>query len=227
MLYVCIFLAAYVLGSIPFGLIIAKVGYKRDLRKYGSGNIGTTNAMRTLGHVGGALTFFLDTIKGYLGGLCALILVAVFGQLEVGPFVWQSLIQPIAPAANAVYVGVALLGGVVGHVFPAWLKFKGGKGVAVAGGCLFVLFGWLGGAVELVIFAGVVIASKYVSLGSLCAAGACPIICVILYWSRPVAVLCALAACALVFWAHRENIGRLRTGTERRVGGTRGGTRGT
>ena len=217
-MYLCIFLCAYVLGSVPFGLIISKAIYRVDLRKHGSGNIGTTNAMRTLGFSGGALTFFLDTIKGYLGGLCALILVAAFSGDPVGRFVWTSIIGPIAPLENAIPVSVALFGGVVGHLFPVWLKFKGGKGVAVAGGCLFVLFGWLPGALELVIFACVVLASKYVSLGSLCAAGACPIICAILFWRAPLAVLFAVLTCVLVFWAHRENIGRLRTGTERRVG---------
>ena len=137
-LYASIFLAAYILGSIPFGLIISKAVYRVDLRKHGSGNIGTTNAMRTLGFSGGALTFFLDTIKGYLGGLAALFLVGIFAGGNVGEFVWQSIIAPVAPISNAIPVGVALVGGVVGHLFPVWLKFKGGKGVAVAGGCLFV-----------------------------------------------------------------------------------------
>ena len=217
-LYASIFLAAYILGSIPFGLIISKAVYRVDLRKHGSGNIGTTNAMRTLGFSGGALTFFLDTIKGYLGGLAALFLVGIFAGGNVGEFVWQSIIAPVAPISNAIPVGVALVGGVVGHLFPVWLKFKGGKGVAVAGGCLFVLFGWLPGAIEIAVFASVVLISKYVSLGSLCAAGACPVIGAILFWREPVVVVLCLVACVLVFWAHRENIQRLRTGTGRRVG---------
>ena len=217
-MYACIFLAAYVLGSVPFGLIISKAIYSVDLRKHGSGNIGTTNAMRTLGFSGGALTFFLDTIKGYLGGFVALVLVAAFRGLPVGEFVWASIICPVAPLANALPVGVALLGGVVGHLFPVWLKFKGGKGVAVAGGCLFVLFGWLPGAIEIVIFAVVVLVSKYVSLGSLCAAAACTVIGMILFFDVPGAMMCCIIATALVFWAHRENIARLRSGTERRVG---------
>ena len=218
MVYVLIFLEAFLLGSIPFGLIIAKVGYARDLRKYGSGNIGTTNAFRILGKSGGALTFFLDTLKGYLGGLFALFLVAAFAGIEAGPFVWASITAPFAPVSNCLYTCTALLGGVAGHVFSPWLGFKGGKGVAVAGGCLFVVFGWVLGAVELAIFAGVILASKYVSLGSLCAAAACPLIACIMFWHYPVAVLMCVAACVLVFWAHRENIARLRSGTERRVG---------
>ena len=217
-LYLAILLESYLMGSVPFGLIIAKVGYQKDLRKYGSGNIGTTNAMRTLGFSGGALTFFLDTVKGYLGGLFALILLGIFAGGHVWPFVWESITAPVAPIANALPSATALLGGVLGHLFSPWLKFKGGKGVAVAGGCLFVLFGWLPGAIEIFIFATVVLVSKYVSLGSLCAAAACPIIGAILFWPEPVVVALCIVACVLVFWAHRENIQRLRTGTERRVG---------
>ena len=218
MLYLVIFLESFFIGSIPFGLLISKIGYDRDLRKYGSGNIGTTNAFRTLGKTGGALTFVLDTVKGYLGGLFALMLVAAFSGADLGEFVWQSIVAPIAPAANAVPAGVALVAGVAGHVFSPWLKFKGGKGVAVAGGSLFILFGWVFGAAELAIFGLVIVVSKYVSLGSLCAAAACPVIGCFLFWGQPVPIVCCLAACILVFWAHRENIGRLRAGNERKVG---------
>ena len=195
-LYLVIFFESFLIGSIPFGLLISKYGYDRDLRKYGSGNIGTTNAFRALGKIGGSLTFFLDTVKGYLGGLFALMLVAAFADGDVGGFVWQSITAPIAPAANAIPAGIALLGGVAGHVFSPWLKFKGGKGVAVAGGSLFVLFGWAFGAVELAIFGLVIVISKYVSLGSLCAALACPIIACVLFWGRPVPIVCCVIACA-------------------------------
>ena len=123
-LYLAILLESYLMGSVPFGLIIAKVGYQKDLRKYGSGNIGTTNAMRTLGFSGGALTFFLDTVKGYLGGLIALILVGIFAGGHVWPFVWASITAPVAPLANALPVATALLGGVLGHLFSPWLKFR-------------------------------------------------------------------------------------------------------
>ena len=218
LLYALIFLVAYLLGSIPFGLIISKVGFSRDLRTYGSGNIGTTNAFRALGKVGGALTFFADTLKGYLGGLFALVFVAAISGGNVGAFLWASLTPAFAPTSNAVPVGVALLAGVLGHLFSPWLKFKGGKGVAVAAGCLFVLFGWVPGFIEIAVFAIVVLVSRYVSLGSLAAAAACPVIGTIMFWGNWVPILFCLCACALVFWAHRENIARLRAGNERRVG---------
>ena len=143
MLYLAIFAVAFLLGSVPWGLVVSKVGYRLDLRKYGSGNIGATNALRTLGTAGGLLVFALDFLKGWLSGFAALILIAAFaGEGSIWPFVWQSLIQFIAPIENALPCGVALLGCVMGHVFSPWLGFKGGKGVACAGGCLFVLFGW-------------------------------------------------------------------------------------
>ena len=217
-LYVAIFLEAYLMGSVPFGLLISKLGYRVDLRKHGSGNIGTTNAMRTLGFKGGALTFFLDTLKGYLAGFVALVFVAAFSGQAIGAFVWANITPAFADAANALPLSVALLGATMGHIFTPWLKFKGGKGVAVAAGCLFVLFGWLPGFVEIAIFAVVVLTSKYVSVGSLCASAACPVICAIMFWGQWLTIGLCLAACVLIFWAHRENIARLRAGNERRVG---------
>ncbi len=220
-LYLCILLESYLMGSVPFGLLISTIIYKRDLRKYGSGNIGTTNAMRTLGFSGGALTFFLDTLKGYLAGLFALLLIAGFAGIPLGQFAWLCITPALAPAQNASAIGVAVLGATLGHVFSPWLKFKGGKGVAVAAGCLFVWFGWLPGAIELVIFAVVVLTSRYVSLGSLVAAGACPVIAAICFWGNWTALACGLLTFAVIAWAHRENIQRLLSGTERRVGSSR------
>lgn len=220
-LALCIFLEAYVLGSVPFGLLISKLIYRLDLRKYGSGNIGTTNAMRILGFWGGAGTFVLDTLKGYAAGVLALVFVALSAGTDVGAFVWLSITPAVAPAQNALWVGVAVFGGTVGHVFSPWLGFKGGKGVAVAAGCLFVWFGWLVGAVELGIFALTVVLSKYVSLGSLVATLGCPLFAMVLFWGDWAAVACGVLSCALIYWAHRENIERLLRGTERKVGKAR------
>ncbi len=218
LLYLCIFLESYLLGSIPFGLLISKGVYKRDLRKYGSGNIGTTNAMRVLGHAGGTLTFFLATVKGYLAGIVALVLIAAFSGDTIGSFVWASITPAFAPVENAFSVGIAFLGVTLGHVFNPWLKLSGGKGVACAAGCLFVWFGWLPGLIEVVAFACVILIFKFVSAGSLAAAALCPILAIILFTDNPAAIACSVIAAATVIWAHRENIERLITGTERKVG---------
>lgn len=219
LVYCCIFVEAFILGSVPWGMIISRLGFHKDLRLFGSGNIGTTNAMRTLGKRAGILVFVLDSLKGYVAGLVALVLVAAFsGQMQFGEFVWTSITAAVAPAENAPAGACALLGCVLGHIFTPWLKFRGGKGIACAGGCLFILFGWAFGSAELVIFALVVLAGRQVSVGSLCAAAACPVIASVLFPNEPVVVVICLAVAVLVFWAHRSNLARLRAGTERTIG---------
>ena len=139
-----LFVAAFLLGSIPFGLIISKVFYHTDLREHGSGNIGTTNAIRTMGKVGGYAVFVLDFGKGLLSGVLAWAFSMQFlpgGGLEPGALVTYDTM-----------LAVAFLGCVWGHIFCPWLGFKGGKGIAVAVGCLFVTFGWIGACLELLIF---------------------------------------------------------------------------
>ena len=205
-----LFVAAFLLGSIPFGLIISKVFYHTDLREHGSGNIGTTNAIRTMGKVGGYAVFVLDFGKGLLSGLLAWW------------FSWNILPSGgLAPGVLVSYdtmVAVAFLGCVWGHVFSPWLKFKGGKGIAVAVGCLFVTFGWVGAGLELLIFIVLVVATKRVSIGSIAAAAACPFFALYFFWGDWAAVaFCAVAGLTVV-WAHRENIKRLRAGTESRIG---------
>ena len=205
-----LFVAAFLLGSIPFGLIISKVFYHTDLREHGSGNIGTTNAIRTMGKVGGYAVFVLDFGKGLLSGLLAWW------------FSWNILPSGgMAPGVLVSYdtmLAVAFLGCVWGHVFSPWLKFKGGKGIAVAVGCLFVTFGWVGAGLELLIFIVLVVATKRVSIGSIAAAAACPFFALYFFWGDWAAVaFCAVAGLTVV-WAHRENIKRLRAGTESRIG---------
>ena len=121
-----LFVAAFLLGSIPFGLIISKVFYHTDLREHGSGNIGTTNAIRTMGKVGGYAVFVLDFGKGLLSGVLAWAFSMQFlpgGGLEPGALVTYDTM-----------LAVAFLGCVWGHIFCPWLGFKGGKGIAVAVG---------------------------------------------------------------------------------------------
>lgn len=205
-----LFVAAFLLGSIPFGLIISKVFYHTDIREHGSGNIGTTNAIRTMGKVGGYSVFVLDFGKGLLSGVLA------------WAFSWYLLpgggLEPGSLVSYDTMLTVAFLGCVWGHIFSPWLKFKGGKGIAVAVGCLFVVFGWVGAWLELAIFIVLVVATKYVSVGSIAAAVACPLFSLYYFWGDWAAVaLCTIAGLTVV-WAHRENIARLRAGTESRIG---------
>ena len=201
-----VFVAAFLLGSIPWGLIISKVFYHTDIREHGSGNIGTTNAMRTMGKKGGAAVFLLDFGKGIASGFIGMGATSFL----TGSFVsYETLL------------GIATMGCTLGHIFSPWLGFKGGKGIAVAVGCLFVTFGWQGACLELLIFAVLVIATRYVSLGSVAAAVACPFFAAYYFLFAtfaPLAWLCTTVAALTVVWAHRENIDRLRHGCERRIG---------
>lgn len=203
MQFVAIFVIAFLLGSVPWGLVISKVFYGKDLREVGSGNIGTTNAIRAMGKVGGYAVFVLDFGKGLLSGFIGLWIAqaAGFDQALVG-----------------VATAVAFLGCVWGHVFSPWLGFKGGKGIAVAIGCLFVTFGSIPSLLEIAIFAVLVIATRYVSVGSIAAALACPFFALWVFWGNwPAWALCTIAGLT-VFWAHRGNLARLRAGNENRIG---------
>ncbi len=185
------FVLGYLLGSIPFGLILTRLAGTPDLRSIGSGNIGATNVLRTAGRVAGVLTLLLDAAKAW----CAVWLA---DWLTGGDILWMSF------AALAVLAG---------HAFPVWLGFKGGKAVASFVGA----FAYLAGApllAVLLIFVMVVAVTRYLSLGSVVAAGLFPFACwMILHPAWPVLVAAAGAA-ALIVWRHRSNIERIRAGTE-------------
>lgn len=230
--FVVAFVVAFLLGSIPFGLIISKVFYKTDIREHGSGNIGTTNAIRTMGKVGGYSVFVLDFGKGLLSGFLGIWIGQLFFSLHgygavageltaiLEPFRLGQIGDPsdLATQFSQVLLAVSFLGCVWGHIFSPWLKFKGGKGIAVAVGCLFVTFGVVGAVLELAIFIVLVIATRYVSVGSIAAALACPFFSLYFFWGDWLAFfLCSLAGLTVV-WAHRENIKRLLSGTENRIG---------
>ena len=203
MQFVAVFVISFLLGSVPWGLVISKVFYKKDLREVGSGNIGTTNAIRAMGKVGGYAVFVLDFGKGLLSGFIGMWIAqaAGFDQALVG-----------------ISTSVAFFGCVYGHIFSPWLKFKGGKGIAVAIGCLFVTFGPIPAIIELAIFAVLVVTTKYVSVGSMAAALACPLLSLWVFWGNWIAVLFCTITGFTVFWAHRGNLARLREGTENRIG---------
>ena len=227
-----LFAICFLLGSIPWGLVISKVFYKTDIRQHGSGNIGTTNAMRTLGKVGGSAVFVLDFAKGIASGLIALA-VAAFLVTE-NPATKLPWLVPLftfvtgdkmaamdmatLETAQQICLAVAFLGCIWGHIFSPWLGFKGGKGIAVAVGCLFSTFGPVGACLELAIFIVLVVATRYVSVGSIAAAVACPFFSLYFFWGNWFSIaVCSLAA-VTVIWAHRGNIDRLRKGTESRIG---------
>lgn len=205
----CVFVVSFLLGSIPWGVIISRVFYHTDVRQHGSGNIGTTNAIRTMGKKGGYAVFLLDFGKGLVSGLIAWL---AFGAVAQGPDAGT------LTASYDTIVTCAFLACILGHIFSPWLHFKGGKGIAVAIGCMFVAFGPVIALFELAIFAIVVISTRYVSAGSLAAAIACPFFSLWAFWGNPPAIIMASAAAVVVIWAHRANIGRLRAGTESRVG---------
>jgi glycerol-3-phosphate acyltransferase PlsY len=114
--------------------------------------------------------------------------------------------------------GLAFLGCVSGHIFSPWLKFKGGKGIAVAAACLWFVFGPVGFWLEIAIFALIVLITRYVSAGSIAAAVLCPFLALYYFWGQWLAFALITAGALLVIWAHRGNIERLRAGTERRIG---------
>ena len=185
------FLLGYLLGSIPFGLILTKLAGTQDLRSIGSGNIGATNVLRT-GRKGlAAATLLLDMLKG----TAAVVIAGTLG----GP--------------NAAML--AALGAFLGHLFPVWLKFRGGKGVAVYIGVLLGLF-WPAALVFCAIWLATAFTSRYSSLSALVASFVTPIF---LWWFGHLALASLFAVLTLLlFYMHRENIRRLQAGTEGKIG---------
>jgi glycerol-3-phosphate acyltransferase PlsY len=188
-----VILMAYAIGSIPFALLIARWWGAGDLRGVGSGNLGATNVWRASGVTAGLLVALLDIAKGAASVTLARHMTD----------------QPAAPAA-------AGLAAIVGHIYPVWLRFHGGKGVATAAGVFAVLTPTAMGPV-LTIFAITVVMTRYVSLGSVLGALALPPV-VYLVGNPPPVVGAALAASILIVLRHRSNLSRLRTGAERRLG---------
>ncbi|MDO5043272.1 MAG: glycerol-3-phosphate 1-O-acyltransferase PlsY [Slackia sp.] len=206
-----VFVVSFLLGSIPWGVIISKKVYHTDIREHGSGNIGTTNAMRTMGKAGGAAVFVLDFGKGVLSGCVAL--AALWFLVPGGG------LSPDTPVRYETMCAIATAGCTLGHIFSPWLHFRGGKGIAVAIGALCVAFGPVGAFVEVFcIFAPLVLITRYVSVGSIASAALCPVIACFLFWGQWPAIALYAITGGVVVWAHRENIKRLLAGTESRVG---------
>ncbi|MCC7339976.1 MAG: glycerol-3-phosphate 1-O-acyltransferase PlsY [Bryobacterales bacterium] len=187
-------LAAYLLGSIPFGFLLVRWKTGTDVRTKGSGNIGATNVLRTTGKALGLLTLLLDVLKGAAA-------VAIAQWLTGGNPLWSAL------AAFAVLLG---------HMFPVWLRFRGGKAVASMLGAYLVLTppAMLG---SILIFAVMLWRTRFVSLSSIVSAAVFPLGVWLLYHNAIYALTAALCA-ALIIYKHKGNMARLRAGTENRLG---------
>ncbi|HEY7387560.1 MAG TPA: glycerol-3-phosphate 1-O-acyltransferase PlsY [Bryobacteraceae bacterium] len=185
-------LAAYVLGSIPFGFLLVKWRSGADIRDAGSGNTGATNVLRTAGPVAGIATLILDIAKGYLA-------VWIAGRVS---------------SESPFWMGLAVVAVMLGHTFPLFLGFRGGKAVACFLGA-FLRLAPLSTLAIIVVFVGVVAWSRHISLGSIIAAGTLPLA-LWLIDKAPVDVLLAsIAAAFIIINRHRANIRRLHQGTER------------
>ena len=211
-----IFFASYLLGSIPSGLLISKT-QGIDIREHGSRNIGSTNVWRVMGKKWGLLAFFCDTAKGWLAVRLGVWLA---GSLPVTEHLLHG--KTALHFLPHDFAGItAALGCILGHNFPVWLRFKGGKGVATS---LGVIIGMMPVAalLTLAVWGVILKVSRYVSVASLVAAACLPVVVVVLLFLGGVEgwgnFYFAVAAAALVIKRHTPNIRRLRDGTELRFG---------
>lgn len=188
-----VLLIGYLLGAIPFGLLLTRFTGAGDLRKIGSGNIGATNVLRT-GRKGlAAATLLLDLLKGA-------------GAVLIG----AALVDGGGPMAGAMAF--------IGHCYPVWLRFAGGKGVATMMGVVTALH-WPAGLVFAFVWLGALFGTKYSSVGGMAAAISAPVAMGVM--GRVDLLPVTLALALIVLWRHRENIGRLAKGTESKVGGSK------
>jgi glycerol-3-phosphate acyltransferase PlsY len=198
-IYLCIF--AYLIGSIPFGLVFTKIFTSQDLRKIGSGNIGATNAKRAGGWSLGLATLACDVLKGTIPVLIA-----------------SAVSSGNANGLKEVWVALTALSAFCGHLFPVYLKFKtGGKGVATAGGC-FAVISPIALAISIAAFLIAAVISNRVSAGSLAAATTLPIS---VFWLNPSPATfgCTLLISIAIIFRHKDNIKRLIAGTEPTIRG--------
>lgn len=187
---------AYLLGSIPFGYILVRFFRKEDIRAIGSGNIGATNVARSGAKGLGILTLLLDALKGF---------VAVAIALHLSPH-------------NLELGALAAAAAILGHIFPVWLGFKGGKGIATALG-VFLALSWQTALCALAVFILVTLISKYVSLGSILGAATLPLFMMYFVPDRsPIFLSAVFFVSLLCILKHHANIARLKSGTENKLG---------
>ena len=201
-IYIVVALVAYLVGSVNFSVIISKKMAGFDVREKGSGNAGTTNMLRTVGKKAAAITLILDILKG---------VVAIFIAKLIGN-IWQDL-------NGALLVQIAAILVVIGHTFPVFFKFKGGKGVATSLGVLLTL-NWQIGLICLVFALVLMVLTRMVSLGSISAAILYPVLSIFITQNYLVPgnyVLSSIILAVIVVFNHRENVKRLMSGTENRI----------
>jgi len=204
MLYLASAVVAYFLGSVPWGYLAGKLKGV-DLLKEGSGSTGATNALRVLGKPWGYTVFALDALKG------SLAVIAAF-QISTRFFA--------ATPAETISAGVvAAIFAVIGHSYPVWLKFQGGKGIATSAGIMLALFPWPVFASGLFVWLVLFYSTRFVSVASLGAAVALPTSSAVMWWlgdCDAIRTSIAAAMCVLAVWRHKSNISRLMAGTEKR-----------
>jgi glycerol-3-phosphate acyltransferase PlsY len=210
-LYIIVAVVAYLLGSIPFGYLLVRTFRGQDIRLSGSGNIGATNVARSGAKGLGIATLILDALKGVLAVYLAAVIVGskyplCLPHLEIYFCVYALPFQ-----------SMAALFAVIGHVFPVWLRFKGGKGVATALGVFCVLFP-KAILISLPIFIVVVALTRYVSLGSILGAIAFPVAAYFIEKPDHLSLALTSAVALIVVAKHHQNISRLFSGTENRFG---------
>jgi glycerol-3-phosphate acyltransferase PlsY len=226
-------LLAFLLGSIPFGLVIARLK-GIDIRQHGSGNIGATNVFRIVGKKYGITCLFLDTLKGLIPVVIAVNLLRITGkdpQFQLGFLDSFSLILPAAEQTKGQLVHIlTALAAVLGHNYSPWIGFKGGKGIATSAGVLIGLMP-MAALLLLVVFIAILLVTRYVAVASMVAAVALPVMThlgarfhktaegVSLWeagtWNKPLFLFSIIIA-VLAVWKHRTNIHRLSEGTEAR-----------
>jgi glycerol-3-phosphate acyltransferase PlsY len=207
LLAICLLVvASYLLGSIPTGYLLVRLFRNQDIRSVGSGNIGATNVMRSGGKGLGAATFALDALKG-----AAAVALAALIAPQMATGLPPRTIEAIAAVAA-----------VVGHMFPVWLHFRGGKGVATGFGVFLVAAPWAALA-AITVFIIVLLLSRYVSLASILGAGSFPVFAYFLvHGDKPAFFIAAqFIVAGLIIVKHHANIRRLITGTENRFGSRR------
>jgi glycerol-3-phosphate acyltransferase PlsY len=194
------FIGAFLVGSTPFGYVIGRLFYRTDIRSRGSGNIGAMNALRTLGKSGAVAVLLLDALKGFMPTLWA---AAFFrGHLDIEGW----------PPTDQIMASLVAAGAVLGHCFSPWLRFRGGKGVATSFGALLAL-SWPAGLIAIGGWIAGAALTRYSSVGSILGSILAPL--AVWFFTGSVPETCyAIFAAALIIFTHRENIARLRGGTE-------------
>lgn len=211
MLPAALIVSAYLIGSIPFSYLVVRLFAGADIRKHGSRNVGATNVARSFGKTPGVIALLLDMAKGYA--------VVVIAAMIVARPQW-----PIPPAtdasplhSHAFWIALAALIAVIAHMFPVWLGFHGGKGVATATGA-FLALDPIAVAAAVIVFLIVLITMRFVSLASMLSAASVPIFLHYLAHAPFWTVVVSIGIAMLIIVKHHSNIARLANGRERRIG---------